>query len=333
MSELRHDVLTGRAVIIARARHGRPRDHERLVRTARPQKLPVHDPDCPFCPGGVCDRAPLVLVRHYLVVGGWRARIIENAFPALKRVAPRPIEEQALPAQGRHEVIIETPRHDHDLADMSPVQFKAVVEITLARMRQLAREREAASLFIFRNHGAGAGSSLVHAHGQILTLPFVPSEMDRREAHLAKAYEADGRNPFQVALETERTDRRRIVGERPGFLAYVPFAAETSFELRIQPVRASADPFDLDPPEISPLAELLQECLIGLREVAGDPPYNLIWSLMSRHNRSAPFAGWYITVVPRTFAGGGFERASGMSILSTPPEENAARLRHAITEA
>ena len=332
MSELRIDALTGRAVIIAPARHGRPRDHERLVRTARPPKLPVYDPKCPFCPGGVSDRAPLVLVRPNLEEGGWRARIIENAFPALKRVAPRPIEEQALPAQGRHEVIIETPRHDQDRADMSPVQIKAVAEIALARMRQLTREREAASLFIFRNHGAGAGSSLVHAHGQILTLPFVPSEMARREAHLAQAYEAYRRNPFQLAFEEERADGRRIIAERPGFIAYVPFAPETSFELRIQPVRASADPFELNPSEIGPLAELLQDCLIRLRKVAGDPPYNLIWSLMSRRNRHAPFAGWYIAVVPRTFAGGGFERASGMSILSTPPEEDAERLRGAIKQ-
>ena len=101
MSELRHDPLTGRATIVAPSRHGRPRDHERVVRTARPHELPAHDPECPFCPGGVSERAPLVLARPNLDEGGWRARIIENAFPALKRVAPRPIEEQALPAQGR----------------------------------------------------------------------------------------------------------------------------------------------------------------------------------------------------------------------------------------
>src|SRR4051794_8491101 len=215
MSELRHGPLPGRAGIIAPARHVRPRHHERLARRARPRQRPTDHPAGPVCPGGVSDRAPLVLARPNLEEGRWRARIIENAFPALKRIAPHPIEEQALPAQGRHEVIIETPRHDHDLADMSAVQYKAVIEITLARMRQLTREREVASLFIFRNHGAGAGSSLVHAHGQLLTLPFVPSEMARREAHLAQAYEADGRNPFEAALEFERADGRRIVGERP----------------------------------------------------------------------------------------------------------------------
>jgi UDPglucose--hexose-1-phosphate uridylyltransferase len=328
MSELRHDPLTGRSIIVAPARHGRPRDHERLSRAARPEKLPPHDPDCPFCPGGASDRARLVLARPNLEEGGWRARIIENAFPALTPMPSCPNEAQALPAQGRHEVIIETPRHDQDLPDMSPTQFKAVIELTLARMRQLTRQREVASLFIFRNHGAGAGSSLVHAHGQVFALPFVPSEMARREQYLAQAHAANGRNPFQAALEAERADDRRIVAQRGGFVAYVPFAAEAPFEMRIQPARWSADPFDLDPPEIAPLADLLRECLIGLRNAVGDPPYNLIWSLMSRRNRHAAFSGWYIGVVPRTFAG--FERASGMSILSTPPEADAQRLREAI---
>ena len=330
MSELRHDLLTGRAVIIAPARHGRPRDHERLVRTARPRKLPMHDPDCPFCPGGVSDRAPLVLARPNLEEGGWRARIIENAFPALKRIAPHPIEEQALPAQGRHEVIIETPRHDHDLADMSAVQFKAVIEITLARMRQLTREHEAASLFIFRNHGAGAGSSLVHAHGQLLTLPFVvTSEMAPPRVRIwPKLMKPTGGTRL-------RADWNSSVPTGGGSSANGPDSSltsrspETSFELRIQPVRASVDPFDLHPSEIGPLAELLHDSLVRLRNVAGNPPYNLIWSLMSRRYRHAPFAGWYIAVVPRTFAGGGFERASGMSI-STSAEEDAERLRAAI---
>jgi UDPglucose--hexose-1-phosphate uridylyltransferase len=216
---------------------------------------------------------------------------------------------------------------------MTPEQFKAVIELTMDRMRQLTRERDVASLFIFRNHGVDAGSSLVHAHGQIIALPFVPTEMARREDHLAQAYAAEGRNPFQAALEAECDEGRRIIAERPGFLTYVPFAPEASLEMRIQPMRASSDPIDLNPAEIGELAELLRECLTRLRNAGEDPPYNLIWSLMSRRNRHAPFAGWYISLVPRTSSGGGFERASGMSILSTPPEAGALLLREAIKRA
>ena len=327
MSELRYDPLTGTSTIVAPHRQGRPRDRERLSRAPRPKNLPAHDPDCPFCPGGISDHAPPVLAVPNLEEGGWRARIVENAFPALRPDPPPPAEAGASPALGRHEVIVETPRHDRDLPDMETADFRAVVDLTLARMRQLARDPQVAALFVFRNHGAGAGSSLVHAHGQVLALPFVPSEMARREAHLATVYAASGQNPFQAALEAERADGRRIVAELAGYLAYVPFAPEASSALRIQPLRPSADPSDLDPPEIGPLADLLRDCLIRLKTRAGDPSYNLIWSVMSRANRPAPFAGWCIRIVPRRVPGGGFERASGMSILPTLPEADAARLR------
>jgi len=328
MSELRRDALTGLMVIVAPHRDGRPSDRARLQASTRPPELPREDPACPFCPVGGGAHAKPILSIPDLEAGGWRSRIVPNAFPAV-RADPRAVEPPAMPGLGRHEVIVETPRHDLDLPDLTPDAFRAVVEITLARMRQLTREPETEALFVFRNHGAAAGSSLVHGHGQILALPFVPTELARREAHLAATYERTGLNPFAAALEAERSDGRRIVAERPGFCAYVPFAAEAPFELRIQPERDSADPFDLDPLEIGPLSDLLRDCLIRLRRRAGDPAYNLLWSTMSRPHRRAPFAGWCLRILPRRVPGGGFERASGVSILSSAPETDAARLRGA----
>jgi hypothetical protein len=54
---------------------------------------------------------------------------------------------------------------------------------------------------------------------------------------------------------------------------------------------------------------------------------------MSRANRRMPFAGWCVRILPRTVPGGGFEKASGISILSSPPEADAARLRGDVKEA
>ncbi len=327
MSELREDPLTGVFTIVAPHRQERPRDHEHPASEPRRGGLPPSHPNCPFCPGGSSDRATPVLAVPNLETGGWRTRVVENSFPALRSDAPAPAEKGALPGRGRHEVIIETPRHDLDLADLEARDFEAVIELTFARMRQLARDPEVAALIVFRNHGAGAGSSLMHAHSQLLALPFVPAEMARREAHLAAAYAQTARNPFQAALTAEHADGRRIVAERPGFLAYVPFAAEDPLELRLQTLRPSADPFELDPPEIAPFAELLRDCLIRLKTRAGDPSYNLIWWTMSRASRRAPFAGWCLRILPRLAPGGGFERASGMVILASTPECGAARLR------
>jgi UDPglucose--hexose-1-phosphate uridylyltransferase len=330
-SELRLDPLTGTSTIVAPHRQGRPRDRACALVPPRPEGLPRHDPDCPFCIGGASERATPILVLPDLDQGGWRARIVANAFPAVLAEGPHRAEGQ--PARGRHEVVIETPRHDRDLTDMDAAGFRAVVEITFARMRQLTRDRDVAALFAFRNHGAGAGSSLVHGHGQIMALPFVPSEMARREAFLERSFASWGRNPFEAALAAERADGRRIVAENRLYAAYVPYAAEAPCELRVQPLRWSADPFDIDPWEIGPFSELLRDCLIRLKERAGDPSYNLIWSTMSRANRRTPFAGWCVRILPRTVPGGGFEKASGLSILSSPPEADAARLRGDVAQA
>jgi UDPglucose--hexose-1-phosphate uridylyltransferase len=332
-SELRLDPLSGISIIVAPHRQGRPRDRVRHAVPSRPQERLRHDPNCPFCPGGSSERATPILVLPDLEAGGWRARIVANAFPALSPGSPGPMEGQAEPALGRHEVVIETPRHDRDLTDMAREEFRAVIEITFARMRQLTRDPEVAALFSFRNHGAGAGSSLVHGHGQIMALPFVPTEMARREAFLAATQADTGRNPFEAALAAERADGRRIVAENGLYCAYVPYAPEASCELRIQPLRWSADPFDIDPWEIGPLSDLVRDCLIRLKERAGDPSYNLIWWIMSRRSRRKPFAGWCVRVLPRTVPGGGFEKASGMAILSSTPEADAARLRGDVKQA
>lgn len=332
-SELRFDPLSGASAIVAPHRRGRPSDRERTKAPPRPPRLPRQDPDCPFCPSGSSVGAAPILVLPDLAGGGWRARIVANAFPALSAHPGDRGGGEAPPALGRHEVIIESPRHDHDLPDMSPAEVRGVVEITLARMRQLARDPGIAALFVFRNHGASAGSSLLHPHGQIMALPFVPGETARREAHLAAQHDAGGRNPFTATIEAERAEGRRIVIENGEFAAYVPFAPEASCELRIQPLSPSADPFELDPAKVAPLASILRECLILLRERAGDPAYNLIWWTMSRASRGAPFAGWCIRIVPRTVPGGGFEKASGVSILSSTPEADAARLRGEVTHS
>ncbi len=332
-SELRFDPLSGASAIVASHRRGRPRDRERAKAPPRPPHLPRQDPDCPFCPTGSSAGAAPILVLPDLAEGGWRARIVANAFPALSPQAGGRESAVAPPALGRHEVIIESPRHDRDLPDMGPAEIRGVVEITLARMRQLARDPGIAAVFAFRNHGASAGSSLLHPHGQIMALPFVPSETARREAHLAALHDAGGRNPFAAALEAERAEGRRIVIENSEFAAYVPFAPQASCELRIQPLQPGADPFELDPAQIAPLASILKDCLLRLREQAGDPAYNLIWWTMSRASRGAPFAGWCIRILPRTVPGGGFEKASGVSILSTTPEADAARLRGEVTHS
>ncbi|AYV25722.1 galactose-1-phosphate uridylyltransferase [Streptomyces sp. ADI95-16] len=67
---------------------------------------------------------------------------------------------------GSHEVVIEPPAHDWDLADGDDTAVQAVLRAYRARSLAL-RTRRPGLVLPFRNHGAAAGTSLPHPHSQI----------------------------------------------------------------------------------------------------------------------------------------------------------------------
>src|SRR5688572_10942760 len=119
MSELRKDPIIDRWVIIATERNRRPNDF-----------VADNEPDngafCPFCPGNE-DKTPPEIMQWGRPEGaaanssGWNVRVVPNKFPALSTEGD--IEPQGLgmfdlmPGIGAHEVVIESTRHDWDMAD------------------------------------------------------------------------------------------------------------------------------------------------------------------------------------------------------------------------
>lgn len=72
-----------------------------------------------------------------------------------------------MPGYGRHEVIIESPLHNQQIATMSSEAVDVVVETYHRRYIDLVREHQNAMVLIFRNHGPRAGTSLAHPHSQV----------------------------------------------------------------------------------------------------------------------------------------------------------------------
>ena len=117
MSELRHDPIARRWVIIAAERSRRPDDF------SLPKEI-VPDPKfCPFCPGNEETTPPEVAAFRPGGTGQWTVRVVPNRFPALQ------VEGELLPTGegiydrvngvGAHEVIIETPDHFANLGTLS----------------------------------------------------------------------------------------------------------------------------------------------------------------------------------------------------------------------
>lgn len=311
MSELRRDATSGRMVILAPRRGGRPFDLPATDRPAAP--VPPLDPQCPFCPGAEA-QLPGVIAE---VAGGgppgWRVRVVPNRFAAVEA----------------HEVIVESPRHDADLPDLDDAQMAAVVRVYRDRCRALLARPESQAVVLFRNHGPGSGASLRHPHAQVMALEVVPPFVEALVRTGAARHAADGRCPTCEAIAAELAEGIRIVEATPGFVAFVPFAAEAPGETWIAPRGHQPAFADLDDERLPEFAGLMRRVLGRIAGAYGDAAYNFVFDGADRDHRDAPFVHWRLRIAPRLAEPGGFELGAGMAINPSSPEAEAARLRQA----
>jgi UDPglucose--hexose-1-phosphate uridylyltransferase len=325
--EMRQDKATRQWVIYAPARRKRPRDFADTAEGAH--SLPEHDPSCPFCPANEHLLPPVVW--ELAEAGAWRTRVVPNKFPAL--VPGGALERSSrsfyvsMGAFGRHEVVIETPLHNRDMSVMSPDETAAVIESYHRRYTDLMSERANMMAVLFRNHGARAGTSLLHPHSQIIAVGVVPHHVRWREEEAQHYFDEWGRCVFCDMLAEELRTGERVVTENESFVVFVPFAAEVPFETWIMPREHRADFGDITDREKQGLAEALRDVLVRLRGKLGDPDYNYVVNTSARYRAGEPQLHWYIQVRPRLTERAGFEIGSGMSINPSLPEEDAAFLR------
>jgi UDPglucose--hexose-1-phosphate uridylyltransferase len=182
-------------------------------------------------------------------------------------------------------------------------------------------------VMIFRNHGAGAGTSLSHPHSQVIASAVIPAHLRVREAIAQRYQDRWGRCLLCDALAWEREERNRILLETPRFTAFVPFAAETPFEVWIVPSVHRADFGSITDEEKAELAESLRQILVRIREKLGDPDYNYMANSSVRYKAGEPHLHWWLRIRPRVVTPAGFEIGSGMRINPTLPEDDAELLR------
>jgi UDPglucose--hexose-1-phosphate uridylyltransferase len=327
MNEVRENRVTGKRIIYALNRGGRPHDSQRRHDVSPP---PSYRADCPFCPGNEAMLPGILLEMPGRGASPWGARVVPNKYPAL--VADDAVARAAgIPAliRGRHEVIIETPRHNRDLSHMSQPEMETVIEAYHRRYGEIAAANRFGGIFLFRNHGAAVGASLVHPHSQIMATVAAPPEARRREARVRRYFEREGRSLFADMLAFERADGQRMVEENESFAAFVPFAAETPCEIWILPQRQMADFADIEREEKPALAAILRNCLRRLDRRLGDPDYRYVLISASRAARGQPWFRWYLRICPQLSIAAGFELASGLAINPSLPEKDAAYLRGA----
>jgi UDPglucose--hexose-1-phosphate uridylyltransferase len=329
MPELRKDPVTGRWVIIATERRKRPNDFRVDPLTALGRE------HCPFCAGHEGLTPPEICAYRQNGSGrdtpGWDLRVVPNKFPALKVEGGLDREGDGIYDRmngiGAHEVIIETPDHDRQLATMSETEIERVLCAYRDRIVDLKQDRRFRYVLVFKNHGAAAGATLEHAHSQLIALPIVPDfvreEVDGARRHFAEKE----RCVFCDMLRQELVDGRRVIQENADVVAIAPYAPRLPFETWLLP-RRHASRFEEAPRhEMESLARLLKAVLGRINRALESPPYNLIV-------HSAPFSEdasecyhWHLELMPKLTKVAGFEWGTGFYINPTSPEEAAKVLR------
>ncbi|ACM19370.1 UDP-glucose--galactose-1-phosphate uridylyltransferase [Geotalea daltonii FRC-32] len=339
MSELRWDPLKLHWVIIATERGRRPRDFQ-----AEPQEKEVAS--CPFCYGNE-DKTPaeIFAIRPSGPANspGWKVRVIPNKYPVLRVEGEVKSKGygvyDVMSGIGAHEVIIETPRHDQGLADLSPSEITDVLKAYRTRYVDLRRDFRLRYMVLFKNHGIRAGATLAHSHSQLIAVPLTPPVAATELKICREFFESKERCIFCDLINFELESGSRIVKEFPNFVTMTPYASCFPFELRLYPKKHSHDFALMDDAQLGELAIAMKDMLLRLKTVLKDPPYNFILhTAPPRQPRlgKPEYWGsieydyhWHIELVPRLTQIAGFEWGTGFYINPTSPEDAAAFLREA----
>jgi len=334
-SEIRQDKTSGRWVIIAPTRGKRPSDFRRHKEGRESQ--PIHDPRCPFCAGNEQTLPGIIMESSLPGQTGWQTRVVPNKYPALTPEADASRYRRgiylAMPGYGRHEVIIESPLHNQDLATMSPAAVATVIETYHRRYVEVMKERNNLMAIVFRNHGIRAGTSLLHPHSQLMVTGIVPQWVRWRENEAQDYFDEWGRCVYCDILAFEARDRQRVILENTSFLAFVPFAAEVPFEVWLVPKRHQADFGRISDEEKKDLTSALRDILARLCRKLDNPDYNYMINTSTRHQTEQPQLHWFLQLQPRLTTQAGFEIRTGMHINPSVPEEDAAYLNEASPHA
>ena len=346
MPELRRDPLIGRWVIIATDRAKRPVDF------VVSQEEPLPQGECPFCEGkeGTTPQEIMAVRRTGGTNGsngpGWSVRVVPSINPVLR------IEGQlnrrakgiydVMDGIGAHEVIVETPRHIANAADLPTEQLHASLQATMARISDLEQDPRFRYALWFKNYGDVAGAGRIqHSRSQLIATPVTPLRVKEELIGARRYFDEKERCLVCDIVRQEQEARERVVIESEHAIALCPFASRFPFEVWILPKRHSCDFGRMLPAELADVARVFKQLLSRVKAALDDPAYNALLHTAPFRAQRAKIGHWktieddyhwHIELIPRLTRVAGFEWGTGFYINPTPPEEAAKYLREAALE-
>jgi UDPglucose--hexose-1-phosphate uridylyltransferase len=344
MPEARVDPLSGLRTMVASERAGRPHAWPPL---GPPQ--PLGDDD-PFAEGNEAMTPPEVWADRphgsQPDTPGWRVRAVPNKYPALDQGYADEMPASGLkdplgatrgmpqllvsaPANGVHEVIVNSPRAVRSLAELSLEELDIASSGWADRIAANTEDPGAQYVHVCVNERVEAGATLPHTHAQLFALPFVPPAIARERERMRAYYEhTQGRNLIEDLLVEEVRGGERLVAIDDSAALVTPFASATPYRLAVIPRRPESHYEQSASRGVTMLHAALAALAGALGDADGTPPPLNIW--IRTAPRGAEGYSWRIEIAPRIGQPAGFELGTGVGINAVAPEDAAHELRGAL---
>ena len=266
--------------------------------------------------------------------GRWFAKVAKNKFPAVaegeagprQAVGPFLITE----ARGLHELIIYRD-HERQLHEYSVTELGQVLAIYQARYRAMADYAASRYILIFHNKGLSAGASQAHPHSQIISIPILPPDVKRSIFGSESYYKQNGKRVYDVMIDWETKEGKRIVQQTDNFIAFCPFVSKTPYEVRIFSKQSHAH-FEQCPAELLPeLGGVIKTVLQAIEQKLNAADFNFFihTAPVERSGSTNPhdYYSWHIEILPKMKMEGAFELGSGVEVNVVDPDQAAQILR------
>lgn len=328
VQEFRQDLLSGEWIIVSANRTARPNHFK--IRHPQPMTniSEVVNPFLPIVNEEDAAEEVALVVRDgrgqgVVYVVGNKFPMVHLAYPS-KKLSEGPYTGHS--AHGSHELFVykdsQLPVRDFSLKKMDKV-FEAFQKRSL----ELMHSDTVNHVFIFHNHGEGAGASITHPHSQLIAAPIIPDGIERMLTGAAKYYKSHKRSLFAVMLDYEREHKKRIIFENDDVIALCPYASRSAFEVEIIPKEHKPHfPF-IVPSVRKNLAEAYKYVLQAYARALGEVDYNMYIYTAPCDGKSYEYFRWFVRISPKLSRLGGYESGADTDVCTVFPEQAAEILR------
>ncbi len=237
-----------------------PFTDEWIIYSPKRQDRPNRNKDeCPFCPGSeeIPEfKGPLRLPNKYPSL---------NTTVSTLKVLMGKFHKKA-GGYGKSEIVIYTDKHDAKFVDLNKEEILEIFNIWMEATKDITKDQKIKYVLPFENYGKAVGASIIHPHGQIYGLSFVPKLIETEINVIDEYFKKEKKCMVCEYLLIEQQNKSQIIYEDNYIEALVPYFSQYAYDIFIYPKRHYGDFRQSTRRELESFAFLLPKCILALNK-------------------------------------------------------------------